>query len=208
MNAIAEEAETRDWDVWSMCVMGTHYHLLVSTPDASLAAGLHRAHSVHARRRNGFDRKRRGAVFGRRYYAVPIRDARHYFHVIRYIALNPVKARLCRDPADWSAGTYRALAGYDAPPRWLAIDRVYRAVGKSGPRRFREWVTARDPLVIPPVSAADWTRYDIWELADQGVETGEIASRLGITERHVRRLLLIPPFVDVGMALDYPDSAW
>ena len=35
--------------------------------------------------------------------------------VCRYVALNPVRARLCRDPGEWLWSSHRASAGIDAP---------------------------------------------------------------------------------------------
>jgi len=193
LNAIAREADERDWDLWSLCVMGTHYHLLVATPDASLAAGLQRAHTAHALRRNRLEERRRGAVFGRRYTAIPIRDPRHLQVVIRYVALNPVRARLCRAPGEWQAGTFRALAGLEPAPRWLAVDRVYGELALAGPAEFNRWVHAQVDDRVPPLQGSDWTRYDILESKARGDSTAAIAARLGVSPRHVRRILATPP---------------
>jgi REP-associated tyrosine transposase len=42
--------------------------------------------------------------------------------VARYIALNPVKARLCRDAIEWPWSTHRATAGLEDAPAWLHLD--------------------------------------------------------------------------------------
>lgn len=206
LNAIAREADERDWDLWSLCIMGTHYHLLVATPDASLAAGLQRAHCAHAIRRNRHQSKRRGAVFGRRYSTIPIRDPRHLHVVIRYIALNPVRAGLCQAPGEWRAGTFRALAGLEPPPRWLAIDQVYGELSISGPVDFNRWVHAQVDDRVPPLQGSDWTRYDILEAKARGDSAVAIATRLGVTPRHVRRILATPEAKHVFGNSDYDEG--
>ena len=67
--------------------------------------------------------------------------------VARYIALNPVKARLCRDAADWPWSTYRATAGLEDAPAWLHREWLrwaFRAEQlPDAQRRYQEYV--RDP---------------------------------------------------------------
>ena len=196
-NAIAREAQERGWQIWSFVIMGTHYHLLVETPDGSLGAGLQRAHSVHAIRRNKHDDQRKGAVFGKRYDAFPIRDRRHLRNTLRYIPRNPVKAGICNDPADWPFGTYRALAGLEPCPSWIPKGRVFRMLEGDFADPERPWFDECHYIQMcrsaisapePPLSLDDWTRYDVQCLRDDGLGSTAIANRLGISVRHARRL--------------------
>ena len=192
-NAVAREAEEREWKVWAFCVMGTHYHLLVETPDASIAAGLHRAHSAHASRRNRWERRRRGAVFGRRYSSFAIRDAEHLRNALAYIPLNPVHAKLCADAADWSWSTFRATAGLEPCPRWVAKSDILAFLTPpfaeaADEATFRRFVGSSIGAPVPPIGAHDWNRYDVECLIDRGYANAEIARRLGMSERQVRRL--------------------
>ena len=196
-NAIAREAHERGWHVWSYVQMGTHYHLLVETPDGSLAAGLQRAHSAHAIRRNRLDKRRRGAVFGRRYDVFPIRDGRHLRNTLRYIPRNPVAAGLCEHPSDWPFGTYRALAGLEPCPKWVPKARVFRHLEGEfsdphdpwfGEADYRRLCGDSSGLVTPPLTQDDWNRYDAQCMRQDGKATAEIARTLGITVRHARRL--------------------
>ncbi len=196
-NAIAREAHERGWHVWSLVIMGTHYHLLVETPDRSLAAGLQRAHSAHAIRRNRIDISRKGAVFGRRYDAFDINDHRHLRNALRYIPRNPVAAGLCHDPADWPHGTYRALAGLEPCPRWVPKARIFATLEEPFSDPAERWFTeshyaqmCRSSIapVAPPLRSDDWNRYRVECLREDGIGPTEIAARLGITVRHARRL--------------------
>lgn len=201
-NAIAREARERCWQVWSFVIMGTHYHLLVATPDGSLSAGLQRAHSVHAIRRNSHDEARKGAVFGRRYDSFAIRDRQHLRNALRYIPRNPVTAGICDDAADWPFGTYRALAGLEPCPSWIPKARVFRMLEGDfadptkpwfGERHYARMCASTLSTVEPPLRRDDWTRYDAQCLASEGMSTRQIADRLGISIRHVRRLIACRP---------------
>jgi putative transposase len=113
----------RDWTCGAYCLMTNHFHVLVQTPNADLAAGMHRLNSVHA---NYFNRRHdhTGHLFQSRYYSEVIVHESHLLEVCRYIVLNPVRAGLCRRPGWWPWSSYRATAGYVSPPKFLAVDWV------------------------------------------------------------------------------------
>ena len=48
---------------------------------------------------------------------------------IRYIVLNPVRAGLCRSPADWPWSSYHACAGTELAHPFLSVDRVLGLFG-------------------------------------------------------------------------------
>ena len=61
--------------------------------------------------------------------------------MLRYIVLNPVRAHLVEHPADWPWSSYRATAGLEAPPPFLALDDVWKAFDADG-ARARQLYTA------------------------------------------------------------------
>ena len=196
-NELGHEAAARGWQVWSLVIMGTHYHLLVETPDESLSAGLQRVHSAHAIRRNRHEERRKGAVFGRRPDIFEMRDARHLRNALRYIPQNPVKAGLCGDPSDWGFGTYRAIAGLEQCPSWVPKSRIFRFLDgvygdphdvQFGNSDYQQFCGADSTSLVPPLTVDDWNRYDAQCLREDGKSAREIADRLGITIRHARRL--------------------
>jgi REP element-mobilizing transposase RayT len=131
-----------DWSCLAFCLMNTHYHLLIRTPDADLAAGMQRLNSNFAQ---GFNRKyaETGHLFERRYHSVPIERDGHLLELYRYIALNPVRAGLCSRPEGWTWSSYRAVAGLVSPPEFLATDWALLYFGSNRPRarqRFRAFV--------------------------------------------------------------------
>ncbi len=109
------------WICYAWCLMDNHHHLLVETPLPNLADGMCQLNGTYSRR---FNRRhqRRDHRFGGRYYAVLIERDRHLLSAARYIVLNRVRAGMCVHPADWPWSSYRALAGIDEPPTFLAQD--------------------------------------------------------------------------------------
>ena len=107
-------ARSAGWRCHSYCLMTTHYHVLVTTPDANIAAGMHALNGRYARAfngRHGVD----GHVFGRRYAAELVEHDGHLLEVYRYIAWNPVRAGLCKSPADWRWSSYSRLLRRELP---------------------------------------------------------------------------------------------
>jgi putative transposase len=98
---------------WAYCLMPNHVHLVLTpvTPD-----GLSRAVGEAHRRYSGFVNARArvtGHVFQGRFASAAMDDA-HWLNAVRYLAFNPVRAKLCERPEDWPWSSARAhLAGRD-----------------------------------------------------------------------------------------------
>ena len=75
----------------------------------------------------------------------PVTEEPHLLQTYRYVALNPVRARLCSTPEDWPWASYRATAGIEPAPPFLRIDRVrgFFAWSESdGTAEFQQFVCA------------------------------------------------------------------
>ena len=112
----------------SFCLMGNHLHLVIETPDANIAEGMHLLGSSYARRFNSRHR-RSGHVFEARYHDVVLHDDRQFAAAMAYVGLNPVRAGLCDRPGDWRWSAHSALAGQATPPPFLAVDRALELLG-------------------------------------------------------------------------------
>jgi putative transposase len=85
--------------------MPNHYHLLVETPEPDLSAGMQRINSDYAQWFNG-EHGLVGHLFQGRFHARMIESDWHFLQIVRYVALNPVRAGLCASPADWRWGSF------------------------------------------------------------------------------------------------------
>jgi putative transposase len=115
-----------EWRTLAYCLMTTHYHVVLRTPEGGLSEGMRDLNGGFARwwnRRQG----RRDHVFGKRFGSVEVRTDSHLLEACRYVVLNPVRAGLCSDPAEWLWSSHRASAGIDHAPNFLAVGELLSA---------------------------------------------------------------------------------
>src|ERR1700682_3777403 len=104
-NLLAEYCRAAEVEVWAWCLMPNHVHLILVPSDAD---GLRRALARVHRRYAGFihaRRRRTGHFWQGRFGAVAMDEA-HLVAALRYVSLNPVRARLVERAQGWrGAGT-------------------------------------------------------------------------------------------------------
>ena len=110
---LAESCRKFGVAVWAYCFMPNHVHLILTPSDgAGLALALSRTHGRYAGYFNARARQT-GHLFQGRFGSVAM-DEDHLMAAARYIALNPVRARLVERAQDWPHSSVRAhLAGRD-----------------------------------------------------------------------------------------------
>jgi REP element-mobilizing transposase RayT len=144
LHALADTTARFRWDVRAYCLMGTHYHLLVHTPEPTLARGMARLNGTYAQNFN-YRHGRRGHLFRDRYWSTPLVTDEHLLLALRYIARNPIVAGLCEAADDWLWSSHRAIAGLDAAAAWLQVDPTLRLFGRGRPEAqasYRSFVAA------------------------------------------------------------------
>lgn len=99
--------------VWAWCLMPNHVHLiLVPTREDGLASALapvSRRHSLEVNQREGWC----GHLWQSRFASFPLDEA-HLYACLRYVELNPVRARLVERPEDWPWSSARGHLGLAA----------------------------------------------------------------------------------------------
>jgi putative transposase len=129
--AMLELGVTRcGWSCRSYCLLSTHFHLLISTPEPDLSTGMQYVNGRYAQWAN-WHRGERSHVFEGRFRSVLVETESHALEVHRYIALNPVRAGLVRDPEQWPWSSLRAILGREPPPPFLDVDTVLAEFGAS-----------------------------------------------------------------------------
>ena len=93
------------WLRRALCLMGTHFHYLVETPEPNLSQGMHQLKGLYAQL---FNRRHRrvGVLFESRFHAKLIESDEQLAATRDYIAANPVRAGLCTRPEDWPWSWY------------------------------------------------------------------------------------------------------
>jgi REP element-mobilizing transposase RayT len=152
--------EARRWRCLGYCLMSNHVHLLVETPRANLGAGIGQAHGLYARSFN-LRHGRKNHLFGSRYGVTPIRTEQHLWFAAAYVALNPVKARICCRLDDWPWSSHTAITGHRPAPWWLDVGRLlsfYEVLGPDARRRYADLVTAVQAMGAAGFEPADLSR--------------------------------------------------
>jgi REP element-mobilizing transposase RayT len=149
LGLLAQVVSRYGWICHAYCLLGNHYHLLAETPRANLAAGMRHLNGAYAQ---AFNRThhRVGHVFQGRYSAVLVEKERHLLALSRYLALNPVRARLCTAPADWPWSSHRALCGLALGPTFLTSEWLLSCFDQDTVRaraRYRRFVESNDDSV-------------------------------------------------------------
>jgi putative transposase len=97
---LAQSAEKAGAEVWCYCLMPNHVHIIIVPSDED---GLRRTFADTHRRYTGYINARNrwtGHLWQGRFGAVAM-DEEHLAAAVRYVSLNPVRARLVADAKDW-----------------------------------------------------------------------------------------------------------
>ena len=100
-------------EIWAYCLMPNHVHAIVTPRDADglrrVFGDLHRRYTAHINARLGWT----GHLWQARFASVAMGED-HLAAALRYVSLNPVRARLVERAEDWPWSSVRAhLAGRD-----------------------------------------------------------------------------------------------
>jgi putative transposase len=106
--------------IHAFCWMTNHLHALVQINELPLGRLMQRI-AVRFSRYRHRALHTSGHLFERRYKAKLVDVDEYFLTLLRYIHLNPVKARLVADPADYPWSSHRAYLGRERLP-WLTTD--------------------------------------------------------------------------------------
>lgn len=150
---LAEAANKAEAQIWCYCLMPNHVHVIVVPSDGD---GLRRTFAEAHRRYTGYINARNrwtGHLWQGRFGAV-VMDELHLGHAMRYVSLNPVRAKLVERAEDWQWSSVRAhLSGKDD-----TLVRVAPALERYG--RFADFLG----------SPADYT--EAWRALRRSESTG------------------------------------
>jgi putative transposase len=120
--ALLEETTRRyGWVISAFVLMTNHFHLLLTTPQPNLSGGMKWLNASYAAWYNRRHAKV-GHLFGERYKAIHVQTEEYMQRVARYVILNPVRAGMCTEPEAYRWSSYRATAGVETGPGWLATE--------------------------------------------------------------------------------------
>lgn len=105
---LREQCAARGVSVWSWVLMPNHVHLILAPRNEdALRAALSKVHRAHAGRIHA--RERRTGHFWQGRFGCVAMDEAHLLAALRYVVLNPVRARLVAQARDWRWSSVHAL---------------------------------------------------------------------------------------------------
>ena len=119
MARLGRAVEMYEWVCLAYCLLDTHFHLVLQTPEPNLGVGMRWLQSVYAQDVN-YRHARRGHLFGGRFYSARLKGDNHLLSAVIYVLLNPVRAGVAKHPEDWPWCSYVDTVARETSPRFLA----------------------------------------------------------------------------------------
>jgi len=109
-NLLAEGVVRFGYRVHAFCLMTNHLHLALQVSDIELSAGMQNLSFRYTRYLNT-RRGQVGHVFDGRFKAFLVDQDRYGLALVRYLHLNPVRAKIVRTPDAYTWSSHRAYLG-------------------------------------------------------------------------------------------------
>jgi len=121
LELLAQAVRHYGWLITAWVLMTNHLHLVVQTPVPNLSDGMKWLLGSYV---TGFNKRheRTGHLFGDRFHSNPVEKELYLTELVRYVVLNPVRAKMVERPEDYRWSSCRATAGMDHVPEWLALN--------------------------------------------------------------------------------------
>ena len=189
IKTLAEACGKTDFQVHAFCLMSNHFHLVLETPQANLAAGMQWLLSSYTLRLNR-RRALSGHVFGGRYKAILVDGSGNGYlkTVCDYVHLNPARAGLLATDERLLAYPWSSLPSYLAAPahrpRWIRTDRLLGAHGIQQDTPAERWEFERRMEVRRRAEADD----SAWEALENEWCMGSDEFKAAILEEMENKL--------------------
>jgi len=119
-----------NWRCYAWCQMDNHYHIMIETAEGNLSQGMRQLNGVYTQKSNR-RHNRVGHVFQGRYKAILVEKDSYLLELSRYIVLNPLRARMVKDVADWEWSSYPAMINPEIAPDWLETGWILACFSKQ-----------------------------------------------------------------------------
>lgn len=127
---LSDVLDEYDMECWDFCAMPNHFHLVLVNLRPNLSEAMRHFNGEYGGWWNDIH-TRCGHVYQGRFRDQIVQDDDYVRSLTRYIALNPVRARLARRPEDWPWSSYRFIAGLEIAPSFLMTQRVLDRFGSG-----------------------------------------------------------------------------
>lgn len=125
-----------NFKLYAFCLMPTHFHLLIEVSDVPLSKIMQvisTAYSMYFNKKYDFV----GHVFQGRFKSIIVDKDEYLLQVVRYIHLNPVRARLVKHPGDFQWSSYNDYLG--RAPSLVERQEVLNMISTSAAAQVRKF---------------------------------------------------------------------
>jgi len=151
LNLFGNVCDRYRWLCYAWCLMENHYHIVIETKEANLAAGMRHLNGVYTQKTN-HRHERVGHVFQGRYKGILVQKESHLLELSRYVVLNPVRAGLVSRVEDWPWTSYHAMIRPPKSPHWLHTDFLLAQFGTRRSQAVRQYIDfVRAGAQLPPI---------------------------------------------------------
>lgn len=140
---IQEGIERFGHRIHGYCLMSNHIHLAWQQGNEELSTAVQNFAFRYAQRINRF-RKEVGHVFQGRFKSILVNKEGYLTKLVRYIHLNPVRARMVKKPEDYKWSGHNAYLGTN-PVVWLEHDYILKQFSddrSTAAQRYKQFVHA------------------------------------------------------------------
>ena len=124
--------------LYAYCLMPNHLHLLIEMRDDPVSRVMQRVLTTYSQYHNR-KYKKVGHLFQGRYKSILCQTDRYLGELVRYIHLNPVRARMVKRPEDFEYSGHRAYLGLDKSGL-VDVEPVLRHFGASRRRAVETYI--------------------------------------------------------------------
>ena len=163
---IEKTLESRPMRICGYCLMSNHWHFVLwPERDGDMGAFMQKLTITHVR--NWQENRKRvgyGHLYQGRYKSFPVESDEHFYHVMRYVERNALRASLVSRAQDWRwSSLWRRVHGTAKDRRWLSkwplprprnwadlvnqpqteaeLEAIRRSVNRGQPYSNDEWVS-------------------------------------------------------------------
>ena len=165
LNTLEEFKVLYDVKVYGFCLMTNHVHLILQPGDS--VAGMGQLMKRLAGRQTRFvnrQESRTGTLWESRYKSSPIDTDTYLLACCRYVELNPVRAGMVGDLAEYPWSSYHRHSGNSGQFSWVDIDPCYEELGATEELRsakYRDFVLSAIP-------------HREWDLIRESIQRGQL----------------------------------
>ncbi len=138
LNLIRKYKKEHLFDIYHYCLMPNHTHFLVKTGSASgfsaFMKSLNLAYCHYFKKKYGWT----GHFWQGRYNSQPVGKDEYFLQCGKYIELNPIRAKIVKDPKDYPHSSYSYYAEVKSDDI-LTEDFFYKDLGINNKERQKEY---------------------------------------------------------------------